>query len=81
MRIVKITKICPNNINKGAVIGGLMLHPPKVGESFCLEGYCTSVVTEIVNNNTFKTLNSTYKIEYGVEVKIYDKPKKQLEDK
>ena len=83
MGIVKITKIeddfkgkHPNNINKGAIIGGLMLHPPKVGESFWVNTFATSTVVEIIDENTFRTLNSVYKIEYNGEVKIFNESKK-----
>lgn len=62
----------PNSINEGFVITGELIRSLKVGEG--LQMYCdpnkddydwfgTSVVMEIINENTFRTLNSTYHIE------------------
>ncbi len=51
---------------------GLFINPPKIGERFELSpfsykkgerGISTSPVTEIIDESTFKTLNSIYKIE------------------
>lgn len=52
---------------------GLFLEPPKVGKSFHLSGYysndpktqgiITSIVTKIISEDTFETMNSIYKIE------------------
>jgi hypothetical protein len=63
----------PNNINEGYTKIGYYENPPKVGERFML-GYknslgifMTSTVTEIVDEEIFKTLNSTYKM------KLYEK--------
>lgn len=54
----------PNNVNEGNVYSGSVYQEPNVG-SVCIVGDLrTSIITEIIDNNTFKTLNSTYKIEY-----------------
>lgn len=71
MRNIKITKISddkfegkhPNGINEGWVSEGQEEREPTVGERYHGGGLLTSTVTEIVDENTFKTLNSTYKIE------------------
>lgn len=70
--IVKITKIKdtkfdgnhPNEINEGYTKQGILYNPPKVGESVRVGSLLTSTVTEIINNDLFKTENSVYKIEY-----------------
>lgn len=53
----------PNGIDEGYVKSGKAFKMPTVGERFFI-GYnwATSEVTEIVDEVTFKTLNSTYKI-------------------
>ena len=52
----------PNNIEVGYVKIGKLISTPKVGEQFYLGyTYRTSVVVEIINENTFKTLNSIYR--------------------
>ena len=64
----------PNGIEPGHVEIGYMLNPPKVGESFLLYPYNrgffsnfpffgTSVVTEVLSEFEFRTLNSFYRIE------------------
>lgn len=53
----------PNGINEGYTKEGIMWNDPIVGQSFYLGNLATSVVTEIIDENTFKTQNSTYKIE------------------
>jgi len=71
MRKIKITKLSddkfngkhPNGIYEGHETVGLEFAAPKVGERYNVQGLSTSLVTEIVDENTFKTLNSTYKIE------------------
>lgn len=40
-----------------------MTPKPVVGKAFFISTYKTSLVQEIINENTFKTLNSTYKWE------------------
>jgi hypothetical protein len=52
----------PNNINEGFTREGVMIYPPTIGEAFWLESFHTSVVTKIVSDDTFQTLNSTYRI-------------------
>lgn len=65
----------PNGIEVGYVEGGYMAEPPKVGELFFLYPYNkrafgniphfhTSLVTEVISDTEFKTLNSLYKIEH-----------------
>lgn len=65
----------PNGINEGFSIEGEIENLPKKGERFYPEqrkkmdlysrGFSTSIVTEELNeNNIFKTMYSTYKIEY-----------------
>lgn len=74
MRNVKLTKIedtqfnndHPNNINKGYTKIGLELDKPEIGKIYQLENrtwFKTSLVTEIIDDTTFKTENSIYKIE------------------
>lgn len=59
----------PNKINKDYSITGYFEKSPIIGESFRIIGkglrnsLITSVVIEIVNEETFRTLNSTYKLE------------------
>jgi hypothetical protein len=71
---IKLTKLDsllegahPNGIEQGYVAKGFMEKEPTVGESFEItnSGYwfTTSTVQEIIDENTFKTLNSIYKIE------------------
>jgi hypothetical protein len=71
-RRARITKISdnrfngdhPNNINEGYTREGYVLIPPEVG-NFCIVGHLrTSPVTKIIDENTFETLNSTYRLEY-----------------
>ena len=60
----------PNSINVGHTVYGKVLDDLKIGNNFMLVdvkgdsyGYFkTSFVLEIVDDNNFKTLNSTYKI-------------------
>lgn len=72
---IKLTKIKelddavhPNNIQEGKVYKGQLKEPPKVGECVYIDrqhGYFrTSIVTEIIDDNTFRTMNSIYKIEH-----------------
>lgn len=62
----------PNGVYAGRVIKGLELNPPTIGERYvvyCPDGFSTSPVTELPNENgIFKTMYSTYKLEY-VKVK------------
>lgn len=76
--VVKLTKLKeledalhPNNIEKGFEtvinIEDNSFHKPTIGERFTLVGYynwfSTSMVQEIIDENTFKTCNSIYKWE------------------
>lgn len=70
--LVRLTKISddvfnrkhPNGIIEGIEIMGILAFPIEVGQNVVLDNFYTSNVTEIINESTFKTLNSTYKIEY-----------------
>ena len=75
MKKVKLTKIeelsnaeVPNNIPINAERIGMMKDPPEVGRCFYIHSsissyFRTSTVTEIIDETTFKTRNSIYKIE------------------
>lgn len=58
----------PNNIDEGYVSSGIITAKPIVGYSCVVGHLVTSIVTEIISENkkkiVFKTLNSTYKLEY-----------------
>ncbi len=55
----------PNGINEGYIKKGIEIEIPTIGDNYWVGGnWRTSPVTEIIDENTFKTLNSTYKIEY-----------------
>jgi hypothetical protein len=68
---VRLTKISdnrffgehPNGINVGYTKEGIFKYGPIIGERFYIAGLLTSPVTEIIDEYTFKTENSTYKIE------------------
>lgn len=64
----------PNGIEVGYIEEGYMVEPPKVGEMFLLYPhnkvtfgntpyFHTSLVTEVISDTEFRTLNSLYKIE------------------
>ena len=64
----------PNGIEVGYIEEGYMAEPPKVGEMFLLyphnkvtfgntPHFHTSLVTEVISDTEFRTLNSLYKIE------------------
>lgn len=64
----------PNGIEVGYIEEGYMVEPPKVGEMFLLyphnkvifgniPHFHTSLVTEVISDTEFRTLNSLYKIE------------------
>jgi hypothetical protein len=54
----------PNKINVGYVKEGILWQAPIVGQSCCVGSICTSVVTELINEGSFRTENSVYQIEY-----------------
>jgi hypothetical protein len=68
---VRITKVSddvfggahPNGITEGYVREGILWQAPEIGVSCMVGDFYTSVITEIVDETTFKTRNSTYKIE------------------
>ena len=57
----------PNDVFEGHVEIGYMIKEPKVGDRFGLfidkktPVFITSIVTSILDNCTFQTINSTYK--------------------
>ena len=69
---VKITKIAdekfngnhPNDINEGYSTTGLLLSDIEVGKPALIGSLRTSLVTGIIDDNQFRTMNSKYKIEY-----------------
>ncbi len=54
----------PNGIYEGYSRVGSMIVPPTIGERFWLNAFSTSPVTKIISKFKFKTMYSTYKIEY-----------------
>ena len=73
-RTVKLEKLVhtmdidhPNGIDEGHTIIGVPIGEPTVGESFQVihfELFRTSTVEEIIDKNTFRTLNSIYRWKY-----------------
>ena len=73
-RKIRLTKLSdevfsgnhPNNINPGFVKEGFADNELKIGDSLWMDNlsWATSTIKEIIDDNTFRTLNSTYKIEY-----------------
>ena len=69
--LITLTKISeledakhPHNILEGHVVRGWLIKEPEVGSRFYVNGFwSTSTVKEIIDGDTFKTLNSLYKIE------------------
>jgi hypothetical protein len=70
---VRITKLSddrfkgnhPNNINEGYVKEGYILESPTIGERFYVgNNFSTSPVTSELKGGIFKTIYSTYKLEY-----------------
>ena len=54
----------PHNIPEGHVVTGNYVNAPEVGQPFWVGmGYRTSMVEEIISPDTFRTMNSIYKIE------------------
>lgn len=53
----------PNNIEEGFVISGEMIDAPKVGNAFWVgHGWRTSLVVKVIDDTTFETMNSVYRI-------------------
>lgn len=72
IRVTKVTDEVfkgehPNKINEGYTVEGEISELPLVGFSLYVSHgtrlFATSQITEIIDGNTFKTLNSTYKWE------------------
>jgi hypothetical protein len=70
VQTVKLTKLrdCdnprhPNNIIAGSQRIGNAHYQPTVGERFWVNSFSTSLVQEILDDNTFRTYNSIYKWE------------------
>ena len=69
--LITLTKISeledakhPHNIPEGHVVRGWLMQEPEIGKRFQVNSFwSTSQVTEILENDTFKTLNSLYKLE------------------
>jgi hypothetical protein len=54
----------PNNIPEGHKTRGWLMVEPEIGKRFQVNSFwSTSPVTALLENDTFKTLNSLYKIE------------------
>ena len=80
MKKIRITKITddafegehPNGINVGYVRVGYEINPPTLNERYAVGAekidrfaFSTSPITQLPDENgVFKTLNSTYKLEY-----------------
>lgn len=72
MKTVRLTKLKDlrfegdhsNGIHEGFVCDGILYAAPEV-DCICVVGGChTSLVTKVIDRNTFETENSLYKIEY-----------------
>tara|TARA_R110000803_G_scaffold78744_8_gene144003 strand:- start:451 stop:696 length:246 start_codon:yes stop_codon:yes gene_type:complete len=53
----------PNGVVEGCTTRGFLYRTPEVGQRAIIGSLRTSIVTEIVDETTFKTENSTYKLE------------------
>ena len=62
----------PFNASEGFVRSGELYLPPRIGFSVIVGNIRTSMVTEVIDNYTFKTLNSIYRL---VPENQIDKPK------
>jgi len=74
MKTIKLTKISGEkshstslgqgeSIQGNIVDGSVFPKEPTVGKPFALDNYKTSIVEEIVSEDTFRTCNSVYKWE------------------
>lgn len=52
----------PNGIDKGYITDGILYENIETGKKVFLGRLVTSTVMKIINENTFQTKNSTYKI-------------------
>lgn len=52
----------PNNIEVGRVVVGDLFADPQVGKCFWVGWFRTSIVKEIIDENTFRTCNSIYRL-------------------
>jgi len=53
----------PLHIPAGHVVNGWLVDEPEIGKAFWVNAaWRTSLVTEIINKDNFKTMNSLYKI-------------------
>lgn len=68
IRLTKLSELAdarhPNNIEVGHIVEDEFVDDPKVGFPFYIGSHWrTSIVREIINENTFRTLNSLYRWE------------------
>lgn len=67
IRVTKIKEVDHSTIQVGEVFEGYLISPPEVGKPFFVNGtenkLRTSLVQEILTENTFRTYNSIYKWE------------------
>lgn len=71
MKVTKLTELddarCPNNIETGfetiQEVNKDRFQKPEVDKRFWVGGFTTSVVREIIDDNTFRTFNSIYRWE------------------
>ncbi len=83
VRLIKLSDdhfngVHPNGIDAGHVAMGFISKGPVVGERFYIGfEFSTSVVQKIINEDTFKTLYSTYRIIYLPNVPEPRKTKKK----
>jgi len=72
LKRIRLTKISddefqgnhPNGINAGYIKEGFFTDRPEIGECFYVDNFRTSRVTYIIDDETFQTENSTYRLEY-----------------
>lgn len=64
----------PNSIIDGFVAEDELIRSPQIGSQFIFGTLLTSVVTEIIDEHTFKTMNSIYRIVPDTEKLLKPKP-------
>lgn len=64
----------PNGVNEGHCASGIT-EGPVVGERCYVGSFSTSIVTKIINEDTFKSTYSTYRIIYTEEPKVTEPSK------